>query len=188
MAMEIRTTNALIGVNRTPAKLDIKQPQAEVDRKITHAQVNVELSLPKIQIDQTQAFAESGLKKPLDLTAEIAQYSKSKMEESTGRIAEQGDALTDIHTGADVIADQALYNAYDQFSTEYNMVTMPRSRPEITVIEGDLDIKVKEGTIDEQTEIRRPEINNKAGKVEVYLKQRNSISMKYVGDSFDMKL
>lgn len=188
MALEIRTTNAQIGIDRTPAKQDIKQPHAELELDVTQAQVSVELTLSKITIDQTQSFAESGLKGAQALTDANADYAKSKMYESIGRISGQGNELTNIHNGNDAIASQAFHNAYDQFSVDYNMVTMPKTPPKIDVIEGGVDIQVKEGTATNNSRTRKAELNYDPGKVTIYLEKKNSVDIKYVGSNIDMKL
>ncbi len=188
MALEIRTTQALVGVNRTPAKLSIEQPKAEVDGSISLPKIKVEGTLAKIKINQTQCFNESGRKSVEAFSADYVNFAKQKMQESIGRIAEQGNQLTDIHLGGNPIADQGASNAYDQFEHEFGMVTMPRSRPQIDVIEGTLDIKVEEGEITGKVRAKQPILNHDKGNIEFYLKQKNSISIKYLGENVDISV
>lgn len=188
MALEIRTKPAIIGINRTPSKLSIEQPKAQVSGSISLPQVKIEASLPKITIDQTQSFNESGLKSVTAFSDDYVNYAKRIRIESMGRIVSQGNALKDINLGGNPIANNARYNAVDQFQHEFGMVTMPRTRPRINVIEGQLDISVQEGQINQRIEAQKPIINYQKGKIEFYTKQYNSININYLSDSVDLKV
>lgn len=188
MALEIRTQPAILAYNISKPVQSIEQPRAQVQGSVTQAQTRVEATLPKIQIDQTQAFNESGLKNIEAFSAEYVSLAKQKMLESVGRIAEQGNQLAAIENGGNPIADQALYNAFDQFYHEFGMVTMPRSGPDITLIRGQVNTTVTEGQLTGRIVAQKPRIEYQAGKVERYMQQYNSISIKYVGDKLDLQV
>lgn len=180
MRLQINHTWGQLGMQTTPGRFEIKSPGYTLDIQTTLPRVKVEGTVPRIRIDQSRCFAESGLKKPLALTAENAQYSASEMLKNIGRIVEQGNAMADVHKSPNAIADQAMYNAFGQFERDYNMVTMPTSRPDIQVIEGQLDIQVTKGAVQNNTQIRRTDLNYVRGAVNVYLKQRNQLDMRFV--------
>lgn len=188
MALEIRTTPAILNYHNVKPQHSIKQPKARVEGSITHSKISVEATLPKVTIDQTECFNESGLKTVSAFRADNVAYAKQKMQESVGRIASQGDELTNVHLGGNPIADQAYSNAYDQFEHEFGMVTMPRSRPKIDVIEGRVDIKVQEGENTKRVIAQKPEIDYKQGKVEKYMKQYGSISIRYLGENVNLSV
>jgi len=188
MRLEMNSQRAQIGMKTTPPVQDIQQPHAELDLKTTHAKAQVEGTLPKVQIDQSQAFSESGLKGIVDFTSEIIQRAKSDMQNAMARAADQGNQLADIHNSTNVIAENADDNAWGQFENEFGMVTMPSSRPEITVIEGELDIQVQEGKVENNTRAQKPIVDYRRGKLDIYLKQRNSLEIRAVEDQFDLKV
>jgi hypothetical protein len=188
MALQIRTQPAILAYKISKPEQNIQQPKAQVEGSISHAKIRVEGTTPRITIDQTQAFNESGLKNIEAFAAEYVQLGKQKMQESAGRIAEQGDQLSDIHLGGNPIADQAMYNAFDQFYHEFGMVTMPRSGPAINVIEGRLDIQVTEGQVTGQIRAQKPIVDYKQGRIERYMKQYNSIEINYVGEKVDLQV
>lgn len=169
-----------IGVNRAPARLEMQSPGFTLDISVTQPQTKIEYSLPEITIDQSQCFSEAGRKGIADFAEENASFAVSKMLESIGRIAEQGNALTDIQFGGNPIVDQSYYNAYDQFEHEFNMATIPKSRPKIEVIEGSLDIQVIEGKLTNNTVSQKTSMQYVKGAIEVYLKQRGSIDVSFV--------
>jgi len=188
MALQIRTTPAILGHNTIKPQLSIEQPKAQVEGSISFAKVQIETTLPKVTIDQDQAFNESGLKNMTAFSEDYVNFAKQKMQESTGRIAEQGNQLTDIHLGGDRIADQALYNAFDQFYHEFGMVTIPRSGAQIDVIEGQVNTSVVEGQITGKIRAQKPIIDHQQGRVERYMEQYNSISIKYLGEKVDLQV
>jgi len=148
----------------------------------------VEVSLPKITIDQDQAFNESGLKNVKAFRDDNTAYAKQKMQESMGRVASQGTEMTNVHTGMNAIAEQAVTNAFDQFLGEFGMVTMPRTRPQVDVIDGQIDIQVEEGQNTKRYVAQKPEIEVQNGKVNKYMKQYGSISIRYVGENVDLSV
>lgn len=180
--IKIQTTPAVLGLSIQKVKMDIQQPKAELDIKSTHPQVRIEATLPTITIDQYQAFAEAGLKNIADLTRDTVAYARSEQLKSIGKRAQQGRALKNIQSGQNAIASNAKYNATQQFNREFGLGFIPKTRPKIDVIEGELDIRVEEGTITNNTRAQKPIINNTPGKVNFALEQYNSIKMEYVED------
>ena len=188
MAFQINTTPAILGHNIIKPQVSIEQPKAQVEGSISFAQVRVEATLPKVTIDQDQAFNESGLKNNKAFSEDNISFAQQKMHEGVGRITSQGNDLADIQYGGNPIADQGFYNAYDQFYHEFGMVTMPRSGAQIDVIEGTVDITVQEGQITGSIRAQKPIISYQQGRIERYMEQYSSISIKYIGEKVDMKV
>lgn len=188
MALRINTTPAVLGYNIKKPQQTIQQPKAHVEGSMTHARISMHSTRPQLTIDQVQSFNESGLKSVTAFSDEYVSFAKEKMQESIGRIASQGNQLTDVHLGGDQIAEQAVYNAYDQFYHEFGMVTMPRTGPQINITPGDLQIQVTRGQLNGKIIAQKPIINYQPGKVERYMEQYNSISIQYVGKNVDLKL
>lgn len=186
--LRVQSQPALIGLQTTNAQMNLRNPQPSIEIETTPAQLNARNTLPKVEIDQSQCFSESGLKGILELTTENASYSLQAMYASTSRIASQGDELTQISSGANVIAEQAYYNAFDQFDRDWNMVTMPQSRPKITLKEGGVTFNPTPGKVTITPKLTQPEMDYKAGKVDVYLRQRNSIDIHFEGINLDLKV
>jgi hypothetical protein len=179
--VRIQTTKAQLGMESQKGFLEhVNPPQQQLDIKTNLVKVEIRSRAPQIRIDQTQAFAESGLKQPLALSQDNSAYSNQKMMESIGKIVDQGNQLMAIENGGNPIPEHAVYNAYDQFVREWNMVTMPRSRPRIDLIEGTVDIQVRGGDVVNNTRPSKVSFNYQPGKLDIYLKQKDSISMSVV--------
>ncbi len=180
LTLQVNHTWPQLGVNHTPGKFEIQNPGYTLNMSVTQPQIRVESTLPKVTIDQSQCFAEAGLKGNVDLMAEMVSYSKSAMLSSIGRIVDQGNQLANIPNASGAIADQAYYNAFEQFEKEFAMGTIPRSRPKINVIEGQVDIQVTKGQVTNNTVPQKTDIQYRHGAIEVYLKQRPSIETRFV--------
>lgn len=183
--LKISTTPALIGINRTPGKLEIQQPGPDVNMNTQHPKVEIDSELPKVQIDQYQSFADAGLKNFLDLTREAAQLGKQAAMRGIERRVRQGNELADIQNGFGAIPRQAQENAFELFNKEFNIGTVPKSRPKIDLIEGKVNIQVHEGKVNMDVKVNRPTIDYTRGKVDIYLRQKNSIEIQYIGSKFD---
>lgn len=183
----IQSQPALIGLQTTNAQMNLKNPLPSIEIETTPGSLNAHNTLPKVEIDQSQCFSESGLKGIFELTAENAQYSVQQMLASTGRIAAQGDELTMISSGANIIAEQGYSNAFDQFDRDWNMVTMPQSRPKITLKEGGVTFNPTPAKVTITPRLTKPEMDYKPGKVDVYLRQKNSIDIQFEGLNLDLK-
>ncbi len=180
LSLQVNHTWPQLGINRTPGRFEMQSPGYTLNMSVTQAQVTVESTLPKITIDQSQCFSEAGRKGNAELTAEMVSYARNAMLSSVGRIAEQGNQLANIPNASGAIADQAYYNAYEQFDKEFNLGTIPKSQPRIDVIEGKLDIKVIEGQVTNNSVPQKLSLQYQKGAVEIYLKQRPSIETRFV--------
>lgn len=186
--LKISTTPALIGINTSAAKTEIQQPKPDVSMHTEHPKLEIKNELPKVLIDQYECFAEAGLKNFIDLTRETAQLSKKAAMQGIERRVNQGNQMRDIHKKINPIAQQAVYNAFEQFKKEFSLGTVPKSRPKIELKEGKPQIKVREGRVDFDVKVNRPIINYSSGNVEIYLRQKNSIDIEYVGKEIDKKV
>lgn len=184
----MKSQNAQIGINRENAKVSIEQPKADVNIKTEHVKVKVESTLVKVEIDQKQAFSESGLKGILELSIDNAKEAMQKNIQESGRIVEEGNQLADIANGSNAIAEIAYSKSANKSKHEFNMVTMPTSGADINVIEGNNDIQVEGGTVDIEVKVNEPVVEYKAGKIEIYIKQKNSLEINAVKDKFDKQV
>ncbi|WIF96132.1 DUF6470 family protein [Caminicella sporogenes] len=183
--IRITSLPALIGINTIPAKLEIIQPKADVNMHTELPKVQMHTEQVKVQIDQYQCFAEAGLKNYLDLTKDTAQFAIQALLQGIERIVRQGNELAAIENEADPIPVQSKENAFELFNKDYNIETIPKSRPKIDFKGGTVDIKVHEGKTDIDVKVNKPQINYIPGKVEIYLRQKNSINIEYIGEKIN---
>lgn len=188
MALDIKTRPAVLTTNVSKPIHSIEQPKAKWNGSITMSSVKVEGTLAKVTIDQEAAFNESGIKNNEAFLQDSVSYALQKMSEGVSRRTSQGDQFAKISQGGNPIAEQALQNAFGQFQHEFGMVTMPRSGAQIDVVEGTLDIQVTDGGLEGGYEPGKVIVDYQAGKVERSMEQYNSITIKYIGESLDLKV
>lgn len=177
MSIQISSTQALIGLKTTPGELSIRQPAAELRIENKLPRVEIENTFTQVQIDQTQPFSEAGLKPVLEWAYDATGRSAQAAASYTGKTVDQGNEMANIQNPGNPIAEQADYNAFGQFSVDYNVESVPKSKPSIQFNEGKASIQVHEGKAGITVTPKRPEIQLNQTTVEAYLRQKNSITI-----------
>lgn len=188
MDLRITTQNGFIGINTTPEKMNIDYGKSNYNFQTKNPSIDMQITQPKVKIDQSKPLAEIGLKKVFDFISSNVQKGRQAAFRGIGRIASQGDELARIETGSNVIASQAEYNAFDQNKKEANIDFIPKSRPKIDLEKGKVNINLQEGEVDIQSKPQDVDLNLDRGKVEIYLRQKPFIDIEYIGNHLDFKL
>lgn len=180
MALQINTIKPQIQIQTIKGEFSIRQPKPEVSIKTERPKLNIDSELPKVKIDQYQPFSEAGLKNYIDLTKENAMYAKQKVMEAIARYVDDGNRLAMIEISQDPIPELAEKNAWGNEKV-FDIGTLPKSRPEIDVT-GRLDINFTMGKVSIDVKINKPIINITRNKVNIYLKQKPEIDIRYVDE------
>ncbi|MBN2900097.1 MAG: hypothetical protein JXO44_15125 [Clostridia bacterium] len=190
MKLMIRSQPAILAWETKNAQQTTpSMPKEPLNLEIEEPQMEMETTKSVIHIDQDQCFNESGLKNNSAFLEDMVARSKQAVMEGIAHRVEEGNQMMAIETGQDAIAEQASYNAWERFYHEFGLVTMPMSRPIITVEEGDVSYNFKRGSVrvlNGPFQIDRG--TYEPGKVEYYMKQKNSITITPVGDEVDITL
>lgn len=186
----IRITQTLgrIGIRQYPAKMNIEQPPPRADMRQPRADLKITTEHGKIYIDQSQCFSEVGLKTALELAHDFYDESLMVGLDAIGEMSEQGDRLMRIEEGKDAIADIAV-EAMHRDEMELNIDIAPKSRPNIHVKEGRVDIDVipMSAEIDWQVHTKA-NINATRHKVDIYMDIWPDIKFEYVGKNVDREI
>ncbi|MDO4753366.1 MAG: DUF6470 family protein [Bacillota bacterium] len=159
-----------LGWNRTPARTDMKGNGAWNVIHITTEKPRLEMEhkLGKIHIDQSQSFAEVGLKGMADFRADNTSYGQSVLAKGIARIVDNGNQFIEIQNGADMIAEQADYNAFGMFEQEFGYGVIPATPPKITVDPATKNYHYKPGRVHVSDTGKRVQISYTPGKFEYY--------------------
>lgn len=179
MSLEIRTTWSKIGIQTTRPTLEIWQSKGEIEIQPQKMEAVIDRELPRVLLDQSACFNESGLKSMADLAAEAAEIARETALEYTGVLAEEGDRLAQIENPEDGFADVALSRMEREDSSEWTIGLMPQSRPQIEVT-GHLEIdwQLIEGSMEYQH--RYPEFKCRRGTIDIYLQQQGKVEVRYL--------
>jgi len=190
MRLQMRSQQALIGIQTEKPTINQQKTLPKLNLQIEKPEIQMETTQPKVYIDQTEAFADAGLKTPRRLSRDFVAESKQAMMQSIARIAQQGDQLAAIQNVSDdtVIANQAYENAYGQFEYDWGYTHIPKSGPEFTPVKGEVNISLKRGNVSGKLEKGNINYEFRRGKVDIYLRQKNSLEINVVEDGFDMKV
>lgn len=189
MGLTINTTSALIGIERTPSRLDIQTQNAQLELKSNKVKVSIMTEQPRVLIDQYEARASAGLKNNHDMVKEAAQRAYQQVLEAIGRKAEDGDILAAIERDGNPIAEIAARDAWPQ--REYGLDFIPKAGPRFEVtgsvkIEWNVE-EIKKG-VEGFYRPGRVSINFHPSVVKIYLRQYPSVKVRYTGNRLDTKV
>lgn len=137
--LQIAQTSAQIDIQSKRAELRILQSRRlQMSMRQIHAQMQIETRRSKLNIDQTQCFAESGLKTSLELAHTFYSDSLTKGIQAIQSIAEEGVRFLKIEKKGNPIAEIARQRGV-HFKQPV-VTAMPKSRPIISFEPGEMQI------------------------------------------------
>lgn len=142
MGLSIRTTPPQISARTTQGGLDIRTQQAKLDISQKQPFVKIRTEQPMVLIDQSQCFAEEGLKSMSQVMSEQAQKGIQAAQAFTGKKSRDGDAMAKIGHKASIMINIAKNSAIKKH--EFGMGYMPHSRPKIDVKGGTVELEAQE--------------------------------------------
>ncbi|KGX86312.1 DUF6470 family protein [Pontibacillus litoralis] len=116
--MQIRTTDAKLGLQTRNATLKMEQPQAEMRIEQPQADQSMKQHPSKLTIDQTNAWHNLDLKGILKRSEDFAAFGKQSVLEGIAKDAQEGDELMRIENGGNPIANQAERNSILRFDMQ----------------------------------------------------------------------
>lgn len=159
-----------LGWHRTPARVEMSGNGAWniVNIRTEKPKLEMEHKLGKIQIDQTECRAEVGLKGMTDFRVDNTSYGQSVLAKGIARIVDNGNQFIEIQNGADMIAEQADYNAFGMFEQEFGYAAIPVSKPKITVDPATKNYQFRPGRVHIEDAGKKVQIIYTPGKFEYY--------------------
>lgn len=139
MGLSIHTTPAALSIKTYPGSFNMQVVNAKLEIRQKQPEMRIKTEQPMVLIDQYQCFAEAGLKNNSDFMKEQANKGYSQIMKYTAKVAQNGDAMARIGHRANIminIIKQESHKSYD-----FNVTSMPKSRPRISMAGGTLDIQ-----------------------------------------------
>ena len=185
MPIQITQQPLILNVSTTPASIS-QSGNAALTLSISSEQPLLEMQTvkPQIRIDQTQPFAEAGLKNIRAFMEDNIAYSREIVQGGVSRIVSQGNEFINIHTEVDPIPEQALNNAYDMFDKEFNYAAIPTTRPTITLEKGSVNYSLKRGSVTNNSSPQPVNLSYTPYQVQFSVSQYNSVSFRYEQPKF----
>lgn len=191
MGLTIQQSFAKIGIETTRPKLEMNTTPSKLELKQHYTQVTIHTENPRIQIDQSEAFASAGLKSFQELTRDQNELAYNHVMEYIGKTAEDGDMLAAIEKGGNPLADIAERNAFPE--KEFGFSVLPKVGPKISLIDGYVWIDPgpslgAHNGVEGNYIPGNITYNYIPGDVKIYLRQRNFLNFVYEPNKIDLYL
>ncbi|MEH7225052.1 DUF6470 family protein [Bacillus sp. JJ1566] len=177
--IRLESKQAQIGIETTSARTETEQPKAELSIQQPKADISMETTPPKLTIDQTEAWADMGLKNILRSIEELAQKGKEDTLVGIARRVQQGTELMEIENGGNPLVRQAQENGQKPMK-EFNIGFIPSfGSVKIHYEPGKVDIKATPHKPIIDVQVNKPIVDYFHGKVDTYLRQRNELKIDF---------
>lgn len=174
MEVGFSSVSAYIKVSRQPSKLEIKSDHGiTLDLEVRPGEMEMHTEQVRVEIDQSQCFNESGLMNLSAFMEDSVSYARTQAARGLSRIVDQGNRNGNLK-GGDPMKQQFHSNAFELFNKDWNMVTMPTSRPDFTITGGTVDIKIGDISVDNRTRKAGTDINFTPARIDLSVGYRNS--------------
>lgn len=192
MPLQISKTDALLGIETTPSRLEMTSSRPKVEMKTERAEVMIEKEPIKVLIDQREAFASAGLKNAARILRENAQKGIQSVHEYLAKHSSDGDLLGNIQNRGEPIADIAWQDTFS--NDQFDIGTIPSVRPKVDV-QGSLQFHPKstvQGAFNGVSFSVTPgdlKIQYTPSQIRIFVMQYASIHFRYVPEpKIDIKL
>lgn len=173
--------NPVQTITQSKADQSIEQPKAEMTIHHTPA---------KLSIDQSQAWAQMGLKTVFQLNRDFVQETKQDALQAVAELAMQGDELMKVEAGGNPLANQAEQNSQlPVYEFTIGWIPSPES-VNINIDPGRLTIDWNTYSPIINTRANKTTIDHTKGDVNIQLAQYNQLNidfanLKFVGVNYE---
>lgn len=180
----IRTVDAKIAMDTIPARLEIRQPKAEMYQRQPHGILEIESRNVEVLIDNYPTRYDLGFRNMRDLAREWAARGRQAALKAIGQYAEDGDRLRQFHIPGNTIELIAVERAKNE---PREIGLKPVRGPEFTVIPPELSIRYTAQEPELIVHPKRPEFNYFRGDVVIKMVQYPRVEIEWVGRQVDIQ-
>jgi hypothetical protein len=183
--IRIEQQSAKIGIDVQRGRMDIRQPQADVEMHTTPTSIEMNSPQGELHIDQSQAWDALGMGSHTTFMNRIYSESKRIALEGIGRIVENGNRMAAINHKTNAFADIAAEQAFEPSDMNY-LGEASYDNVNIDYTPHKVETTVNPGAVDIRITANKPEITYTPSKVEIYMQQYPKIEM--IPPQIDMKV
>lgn len=183
--IRLQSQQALISYATINAKQTIQQPKAELDIQQPPAQMTINRTPSKLTIDQTAAREAVNIKSIRMQMKEYADNGHQEILQGIARRVQQGDQLMKIENGGNALVLQAKQNS-ERPEKQFNIGFIPpffSVKMHYKPTQIDIDWQINK--VINNTKTNKPILDYEAGKVEVGLRQKESLAITFVNVNFN---
>lgn len=182
--LQMQSVHGKIGMQSNRPQMQIQQKNAELTIKQEHGgTLRMSTRPSKLHIDQTEAFADANLKGPLRSSNEFTGRTKSEVAQYIAKTNQQGDQMMKIENGGNAIPRIAKANSELYPERELNIGYMPRNAFRVKFNYQPSELSINVSSSQPEINVRRndPKISIPKWQSEVYVRQKNKLSIQAVG-------
>lgn len=179
--MQLRMQQELVKVG-----LDIKAPQLKLNTKAPQIQmntepmkINIDSPFARLKADQTQCWADRGLRNLGDFAAYSVELSREAFQKNLDEIVNQGNRIAEMDgtTVASLVAEST------GRKIDITIAAVPSHRPKIQWQTSPVKYQVERGKVN--LELNRGKVENSSamGYAKVFILQPNSLSIDWVQEN-----
>ena len=184
MDLLITQQPALVGLDIHKPAIKLNTTQPYLDIKTTPVSLQVDNPPPKMEIDWRQCRADMGSQVPVDFCNTYAHLALSQGLEAIGNIAAEGDILGQIEN-AGSLEDVIVSRMESESQVDYNVACVPEHPPEVQIDTENVAVELKPREINCNLQRGILENNTEWAKVDMYLLQKPSINVEWIGSYYD---
>ncbi|MDB5052778.1 MAG: hypothetical protein JWM44_828 [Bacilli bacterium] len=176
LRLSIHQTYAQIGVDTHLARADITSPQGELSIHSSSANMDIVSPRGQLEVDSSVAWSALGKTPTMQWNNSIYSQVKDIALQAIAKIVEDGNRMATITNPNNAIAEIAQDTSSPFSEIQYvgeasylNMKMQYQANP--------VQINVEPQKADIQYKVNKPEVQYQRGKVDVYMKNMNSIEM-----------
>ena len=183
--IRLESQPALISLQTKNAIQNIEQPKAELDIQQPPAEMTIERMPSQLTIDQTAAREAIDLKTIRRRIEEHADNGYQGVLDGIARRKQEGDDLMRIEDGGNPMPIHAKQNS-ERPEKHFNIGFIPPLfSVKINYEPTKLDIYWQTNQVINNSKANKPTLEYEAGKVDVDLRQRESLSIDYINVDFN---
>ncbi|CAM4280096.1 DUF6470 family protein [Paenibacillus typhae] len=183
--VQIRQTPALIGLDTTAGKLSITQPKADLQITTTPGELKIQQFEAEMTIDQSAARAAYTGGTYREMSERIYSGVEQLWLQGIAKRMEQGERMANFHKPGNTIAEV--------YGGDWQKVPFPEIRGPASVDNVRIEVKpvppqmeYRKAEVHIEAKENKPEISYSPASVEVYLRQKPSLS--FIPPELDVQL
>ncbi|HHW36008.1 MAG TPA: hypothetical protein GXX18_01690 [Bacillales bacterium] len=188
--LNISSQFAKLGIHSQRPGLEIKQPPADLQLRQPQPDLTMTKTKGKLEIDQSEAFADANLKPPLRRTKEAAEQSKEKLLQDLAQKANEGRRLMKIETKNKNTIAQIAREHSEPKQKQFNIGFVPESATKVkfhyTPSEIDINVNLDKAIV--KAKPNKPIIKYHKGDIQIYLRQKPSIEFNVTASKYDLNI
>lgn len=188
--LDISIQFAQIGIQQHKPNIEVKQQLADLEIRQSQPEMDIKKSKGKLIIDQSEAFADADLKSPLRRTKEQADKAKQVVLQDIAKEISEGNRLMKIESHDNNTIPKIAKEQSEPPPKYANIKFIPETPEKVKIdyIPSEIDITFRFNKTIVKAQPKSPSITYHPWDINIYLKQKPSIHLTFVGTKIDWNI